>query len=688
MKIIKKIVILVLFFSHATYLRAACTDLIEYLGNNDVYQWELGLRASGVSTMYGYDTDEKGVILPSCPIATPDSTKVKIPVLLIDWADYNPATDLSNPNNPDSGGNEDYVKASRQEISDFLNGSNGPAQYYKDVSGGQFQIEFEVIDWIVSDAVGSYLKNREEYYYKPNWSDNLYCDRDQIMVDAIKSAVTVKNIDFTVYDVDRNNHSNVNKIVDAPILMYEGAPGLCSGTNMSWLDGASLGKEDSVSGNNAIGLTRVAEMVESSDPNYSSFVNQNALINYYVNVPESSATGFFGIQDVGGLVHEIGHLILGFVDYYGNTPNVHGWSLSGAIGRNPSHPAAWEKWLFGRWISPTSITETKTIELNATDVADGTNLEGNYLIKIPLDSTENRYLTVEYRWLENEGNNSTIWSSNSWASGSLRESGLQIFEFDWSQSAFDINNVYRHRPEREGSYEHETFSFIPDEEFYKCYEDDFCILIDNIALDDAVASFKTTLMIDSDGDRCSNEVDLFPNDPNECYDNDSDGVGDNADLDDDNDGVEDSQDAFPLDPLESSDFDQDGTGDNADLDDDNDGVEDSIDVFPLDPLEASDFDQDGIGDNADLDDDNDGMSDEWENTYGLNPNDSSDAQGDLDGDGLTNLSEYQSGTDPTVAAPTNTPPVETESSGGGGSLGTNLVFLLMLPILLGRRRKN
>ena len=45
------------------------------------------------------------------------------------------------------------------------------------------------------------------------------------------------------------------------------------------------------------------------------------------------------------------------------------------------------------------------------------------------------------------------------------------------------------------------------------------------------------------------------------------------------------------------------------------------------------------------DSDNDGMPDAWEATYGLSVG-SDDSNGDLDGDGLTNLQEYQLGTDP------------------------------------------
>jgi hypothetical protein len=95
---------------------------------------------------------------------------------------------------------------------------------------------------------------------------------------------------------------------------------------------------------------------------------------------------------------------------------------------------------------------------------------------------------------------------------------------------------------------------------------------------------------------------------------------------------------------------------------DSDGMPDGWEVqYGLNPLDPSDAAQDNDGDgltnlqeyqaNTDptnADTDSDEMPDGWEVEYGLNPVDPSDAGEDADGDGLTNLQEYLRGTDPTV----------------------------------------
>ena len=85
-------------------------------------------------------------------------------------------------------------------------------------------------------------------------------------------------------------------------------------------------------------------------------------------------------------------------------------------------------------------------------------------------------------------------------------------------------------------------------------------------------------------------------------------------------------------------------GDQAN-DSDGDGVSDEQDDFPQDATEYRDTDGDGQGDAADADDDNDGMPDVWELAYGLDPL-TDDAAADFDGDGHSNLDEYNQSTEP------------------------------------------
>ncbi len=211
---------------------------------------------------------------------------------------------------------------------------------------------------------------------------------------------------------------------------------------------------------------------------------------------------------------------------------------------------------------------------------------------------------------------------------------------------------------------------------------------------------------DSDWDGVPDGDDAWPLDPGKAQDQDGDGIPDAWEItrglnefdsndaamdldgdglsnleeyqagtrhdfpDSDQDGVLDGEDAVPLDAVYKNDFDKDGLpeayenrypflddgypGDATD-DMDGDGLNHLQEFAAGTDPENPDSDNDGVLDGEDLkpgdsqysrDQDQDGLPDEWEQANGLYDSDPWDAAFDFDGDGLSNLQEYQRGTNP------------------------------------------
>lgn len=86
---------------------------------------------------------------------------------------------------------------------------------------------------------------------------------------------------------------------------------------------------------------------------------------------------------------------------------------------------------------------------------------------------------------------------------------------------------------------------------------------------------------------------------------------------------------------------------NVSTDQDNDGVPDTVDNCPNKANKSQrNTDGDGSGNACDNDDDNDGLPDSYEKSKGFDPLKAADASKDADGDGYSNIIEYEYGTNP------------------------------------------
>ncbi|MDR4497478.1 MAG: hypothetical protein MRK02_06080 [Candidatus Scalindua sp.] len=238
------------------------------------------------------------------------------------------------------------TKKSPEELNAFLNGSRGPAGYFRDVSGSQLKITFDVFPWMVSDNM-TYLRDKEPNYYFFNtqlgdWS----VDKVIHAKDVLRSAVADFGVDLTSYDADNN------KVLEGLVVVYEGKSGMLAGSNMSWTNNTYNSKFRRPN------LDNVATLDDSTDPNFRAFKSQHILFRRYNNIPEQWSENYPGkLIHAGTWAHEIGHLLLGYRNYYYNPGDLGDYAFSAHSGDpNPFHPAALEKWLFVHWI------EQKTIE--------------------------------------------------------------------------------------------------------------------------------------------------------------------------------------------------------------------------------------------------------------------------------------------------------------------------------------
>jgi hypothetical protein len=152
--------------------------------------------------------------------------------------------------------------------------------------------------------------------------------------------------------------------------------------------------------------------------------------------------------------------------------------------------------------------------------------------------------------------------------GSGTAGGESFLRTRWDLGHPQGDNILDFRKSLEGwSFHSTTASYAWEELGYPYTEIGLAValLLNDVGARYETGDFRNRKLLNDYFGRKNNLfdfVDLFPTDYSEWYDEDLDGVGNNADPDDDGDGVGDSEDVFPLDPSEWADSNGDGVGDN------------------------------------------------------------------------------------------------------------------------------
>jgi M6 family metalloprotease-like protein len=374
-------------------------------------------RQYGIST---YDRGNSEVSGSRFPIDRIAGT-VRIPVFLVDWSDFNPTTDPSNKDNPRSVF-PDYQQHSAEEIEAHLNSDTGAAGYFKAASGGQLILHFDVFPWISSNE-SDYLKDKEPaYYHYVEEREGWIASKKPMARDVLRAAVAEKGFDPREYDADQN------KVIDGMIIAYEGKAGALSGKNMSSL--APLNGT----------MAYFKKLFPEDDPNAKLTEEMDILFHRYINQPENT------LMELRTTVHEVGHMLLGYTDYY-HFGELGEYALS-ARGAHFSPPAM-EKWLFGKWIRPKVVTSGKhLLDSHHLKVGERYSDEKTYLHQIFIGNDPHHFLLIENRFFNPE----TRYFDQQHPPAIVPhpESGLVIFEVNENlanRKKWEGQSIIRHVPE-------------------------------------------------------------------------------------------------------------------------------------------------------------------------------------------------------------------------------------------------
>jgi|GEM_PF-3595839 len=325
-------------------------------------------------------------------------------VILIDYANTSPTQSVASFNNMMFG--------------TWTPGS--VADYYNEVSYGQFSITGPVVGWYEA------ANNNTYYTAGGGYGTGTYPQNAPRLVEEAVDAAQAAGVNFSLYDNDNDGQ------VESMFIVHRG-PGAeeTGSTNDIWSHKWAI----------------------SSGGGTARYYD-GKWINIYSIEPEIHSDGSH--IDIGVFCHEYAHL-LGLPDLYdynngswsvindANDNPVCDWDLmaSGSWGNGdgsiPSHFTAWSKWQLG-WINPTQALINNSASTTIYDIEEYQNSISNpsFLIVYPNNNPlSNQYFILEYRRTESRATNNLFdhYDSDYWSSSPALQldQGLLITHIDDTQ---------------------------------------------------------------------------------------------------------------------------------------------------------------------------------------------------------------------------------------------------------------
>ena len=306
---------------------------------------------------------------------------------------------------------------------DFSEGDFGGSMsdYFKAQSGGQFELDF--------DVVGPVTVSKEQSYYGANDNSDNDMYAGEMVCEAVKLA---KNeiADWTPYDWDNDGE------VDQVYVIYAG-------------EGEAAGGADYTIWPHAYDLSSAGYW---GDGTGAVTVGTNLKVNTYACGPELSGEG--QIEGIGTMCHEFSHC-LGYPDFY-DTDYSGGWGMDmwdlmdqgsyNGDGFLPAGYTSYERWVAG-WSEPVELGDDDVTVTDMKSLQEG----GEYYI---IYNPENRN---EYYLLENR-------QYVGWDVG-LPGAGLLILHVDYDEDVWASN-----KPNDEPKHQRMTWVAADNDYQYETYQ--------------------------------------------------------------------------------------------------------------------------------------------------------------------------------------------------------------------------